>query len=79
MRWSGRGGGLRVPGLPRSDYAGYTVWRGLVPDALPNVPVVLSEAWDRGARFGIAVLAELAVDDRGGAVERERDEADEGQ
>lgn len=44
------------PGYPGPTYAGYTVWRGLVPAASPAVPPVLSETWGRGARFGIAVL-----------------------
>jgi 2-polyprenyl-6-methoxyphenol hydroxylase-like FAD-dependent oxidoreductase len=44
------------PGYPGPTYAGYTVWRGLVPAASSTVPAVLSETWARGARFGIAVL-----------------------
>jgi 2-polyprenyl-6-methoxyphenol hydroxylase-like FAD-dependent oxidoreductase len=51
--------GLRAglfPGHPGPDYAGYTVWRGLVSASSPAVPAVLSETWGRGARFGIAVL-----------------------
>lgn len=45
------------PDHPGPDYAGYTVWRGLVPAMSPAVPV-LSETWGPGARFGIAVLGE---------------------
>jgi len=41
------------PDYPGPDYAGYTVWRGLVPAVSPPV---LSETWGPGARFGIAVL-----------------------
>jgi 2-polyprenyl-6-methoxyphenol hydroxylase-like FAD-dependent oxidoreductase len=35
-------------------YAGYTVWRGIVPDFA--VDPVLSESWGRAARFGFAVI-----------------------
>jgi len=47
------------PSYPGPDYAGYTVWRGIVPAtsaASLDVPAVLSETWGRGARFGVAVL-----------------------
>ncbi|MFC4561998.1 FAD-dependent monooxygenase [Nocardiopsis mangrovi] len=54
--------GLRAnlfPDYPGPDYAGYTVWRGLVPaeQAAPlRIPPVLSETWGRGARFGVAAI-----------------------
>lgn len=48
--------GELFPDHPGPDYAGYTVWRGLVPGTVLDVPAVLSETWGRGARFGIAVL-----------------------
>lgn len=44
------------PDYPGPDYAGYTVWRGLVSGMSPAVPPMLSETWGPGARFGIAVL-----------------------
>lgn len=50
--------GALFPGHPGPDYAGYTVWRGLVPAGALDVPAVLSETWGRGARFGIAVLGD---------------------
>lgn len=43
------------PGYPGPSYAGYTVWRGLVPDS-PSTPATLTETWGTGARFGIAAL-----------------------
>jgi 2-polyprenyl-6-methoxyphenol hydroxylase-like FAD-dependent oxidoreductase len=43
------------PDYPGPTYAGYTVWRGLVPDSL-SVPAVLTETWGTGARFGVAAL-----------------------
>jgi 2-polyprenyl-6-methoxyphenol hydroxylase-like FAD-dependent oxidoreductase len=49
------------PSYPGPDYAGYTVWRGLVPAGSLDVPAVLSETWGRGARFGVAVLGEGQV------------------
>ncbi|HEX6353129.1 FAD-dependent monooxygenase [Actinophytocola sp.] len=49
------------PGYPGPDYAGYTVWRGLVSTTSPTVPAVLSETWGRGARFGCVVLGEDRV------------------
>ncbi|MEV0408114.1 FAD-dependent monooxygenase [Actinoallomurus sp. NPDC050550] len=48
-----------LPGYPGPTYAGYTVWRGIVPAerAEPmGVPTVLSETWGRGARFGSATI-----------------------
>ncbi|XVV06687.1 FAD-dependent monooxygenase [Actinosynnema sp. CA-248983] len=48
--------GELFPDHPGPDYAGYTVWRGLVPGTALDVPAVLSETWGRGARFGIAAL-----------------------
>ncbi|MGH8877112.1 MAG: FAD-dependent monooxygenase [Stackebrandtia sp.] len=42
-------------------YAGYTVWRGLVPaeqTRVHDVPALLSETWGRGARFGIAPIGD---------------------
>lgn len=46
---------------PGPAYAGYTVWRGLVPaDAAARigVPARLSETWGRGARFGHAPIGD---------------------
>src|SRR5262249_29800121 len=47
------------PHYPGPRYAGYTVWRGIVPadraEAL-GMPPVLSETWGRGARFGCAAI-----------------------
>jgi 2-polyprenyl-6-methoxyphenol hydroxylase-like FAD-dependent oxidoreductase len=40
-------------------YAGYSVWRGIVPAeeaARIHVDAVLSETWGRAARFGVAVI-----------------------
>jgi 2-polyprenyl-6-methoxyphenol hydroxylase-like FAD-dependent oxidoreductase len=48
-----------LPGYPGPDYAGYTVWRGLVPTdraAALDVPAVLTETWGKGLRFGYAVI-----------------------
>ncbi|GAB3405874.1 flavin-dependent monooxygenase [Flindersiella endophytica] len=53
---------LRAELFPRyagPDYAGYTVWRGLVPAdraARLDVPAVLTETWGKGLRFGYAVI-----------------------
>ncbi|WP_283133196.1 FAD-dependent monooxygenase [Rhizohabitans arisaemae] len=58
----GVGSALRTTLLPRYPgpaYAGYTVWRGIVPAdraAALRVPPVLAESWGRGARFGIAAI-----------------------
>lgn len=41
------------------DYAGYTVWRGIVDAeraAALRLPAVLSESWGRAARFGMAAI-----------------------
>lgn len=46
-------------GYPGPDYAGYTVWRGIVPAraaARIGVDATLSESWGRAARFGVAVI-----------------------
>ncbi|PUB26282.1 2-polyprenyl-6-methoxyphenol hydroxylase-like FAD-dependent oxidoreductase [Promicromonospora sp. AC04] len=48
-----------LPDYPGPTYAGYTVWRGIVPAerAEPlGVPPVLSETWGSGARFGVAPI-----------------------
>jgi len=45
-----------LPEYPGADYAGYTVWRGLVPHGTADVSGVLTETWGRAARFGIAEL-----------------------
>jgi 2-polyprenyl-6-methoxyphenol hydroxylase-like FAD-dependent oxidoreductase len=58
----GVGSGLRavlLPGYPGPDYAGYTVWRGIVPAASAarlGVAPVLTETWGRGSRFGVAAI-----------------------
>jgi 2-polyprenyl-6-methoxyphenol hydroxylase-like FAD-dependent oxidoreductase len=58
----GVGSGLRaalLPGYPGPDYAGYTVWRGIVPaDGAERLGVTptLTETWGRGSRFGVAVI-----------------------
>jgi 2-polyprenyl-6-methoxyphenol hydroxylase-like FAD-dependent oxidoreductase len=52
---------MLFPGYPGADYAGYTVWRGLVPTTSATVPAVLTETWGRGARFGYVVLGEDRV------------------
>jgi 2-polyprenyl-6-methoxyphenol hydroxylase-like FAD-dependent oxidoreductase len=53
-----------LPGYPGPAYAGYTVWRGIVPpehaDRL-GLPAVLSETWGRGARFGSATIDEHRI------------------
>jgi 2-polyprenyl-6-methoxyphenol hydroxylase-like FAD-dependent oxidoreductase len=49
------------PDYPGAVYAGYTVWRGLVPAAASTVPAELSETWGRGARFGYVVLGDDQV------------------
>jgi 2-polyprenyl-6-methoxyphenol hydroxylase-like FAD-dependent oxidoreductase len=47
-----------APGYPGPAYAGYTVWRGLVPAGrAPDVGAVLAETWGRAARFGIAQIS----------------------
>ncbi len=46
---------------PGPTYAGYTVWRGLVPAEAADrigVPARLSETWGRGARFGCAPIGD---------------------
>jgi 2-polyprenyl-6-methoxyphenol hydroxylase-like FAD-dependent oxidoreductase len=46
---------------PGPTYAGYTVWRGLVPaEAADRIGVAarLSETWGRGARFGSAPIGD---------------------
>jgi 2-polyprenyl-6-methoxyphenol hydroxylase-like FAD-dependent oxidoreductase len=48
-----------VPDYAGPRYAGYTVWRGIVPAeqaARIHVDAVLSETWGRAARFGVAVI-----------------------
>jgi 2-polyprenyl-6-methoxyphenol hydroxylase-like FAD-dependent oxidoreductase len=48
-----------LPDYPGPAYAGYTVWRGLVPPERAErlgVAPILSETWGRGARFGVAVI-----------------------
>ncbi|MET7329661.1 FAD-dependent monooxygenase [Nonomuraea sp. NPDC005650] len=48
-----------LPDYPGSTYAGYTVWRGIVPaeqTAALGVTPVLSETWGRGARLGMAMI-----------------------
>lgn len=56
--------GLRAdlfPAYPGPTYAGYTVWRGLVPAEAADrigVPARLSETWGRGARFGSAPIGD---------------------
>lgn len=58
----GVGSGLRaalLPDYPGADYAGYTVWRGIVPAerAAPlGMAPILTETWGRGARFGVAAI-----------------------
>ena len=47
------------PEYPGPTYAGYTVWRGIVPAQQARrlgLPHVLSETWGRGARFGSAAI-----------------------
>ena len=53
--------GLLFPAYPGSAYAGYTVWRGIVPAPAARgvgvgVEPILTETWGRAARFGIAVI-----------------------
>ncbi|NGN64928.1 NAD(P)-binding protein [Streptomyces sp. A7024] len=58
----GVGSGLRtalLPSYPGPDYAGYTVWRGIVPAerAAPlRVSPILTETWGPAARFGVAAI-----------------------
>lgn len=58
----GVGSGLRtalLPSYPGPDYAGYTVWRGIVPAERATalgVPPILTETWGHGARFGVAAI-----------------------
>jgi 2-polyprenyl-6-methoxyphenol hydroxylase-like FAD-dependent oxidoreductase len=47
------------PGHPGPVYAGYTAWRMVVPE--PDLEVDPCETWGRGARFGIAPLADGRV------------------
>jgi 2-polyprenyl-6-methoxyphenol hydroxylase-like FAD-dependent oxidoreductase len=47
------------PEYPGPTYAGYSVWRGIVPARQARrlgFPHVLSETWGRGARFGSAAI-----------------------
>ncbi|MDR7350627.1 2-polyprenyl-6-methoxyphenol hydroxylase-like FAD-dependent oxidoreductase [Glycomyces algeriensis] len=49
------------PHYPGPAYAGYTVWRGLVPAEAADrigVPTRLSETWGRGSRFGSAPIGD---------------------
>ena len=49
---------------PGPSYAGYTVWRGLVPAETAGrigVPARLSETWGRGVRFGHAPIGDGRV------------------
>lgn len=63
----GVGSPLRAALLPDHrgpTYAGYTVWRGIVPAerAAPlGIPAVLSETWGSGARFGVAAINDGAI------------------
>jgi 2-polyprenyl-6-methoxyphenol hydroxylase-like FAD-dependent oxidoreductase len=53
-----------LPDYPGPTYAGYTVWRGIVPAerAEPlGIPPVLSETWGSGARFGVAAINDGGV------------------
>ncbi|WP_314172603.1 FAD-dependent monooxygenase [Streptomyces winkii] len=58
----GVGSALRaalLPGCQGADYAGYTVWRGIVPArraASLGIAPILTETWGRGARFGVAAI-----------------------
>jgi 2-polyprenyl-6-methoxyphenol hydroxylase-like FAD-dependent oxidoreductase len=58
----GVGSALRaalLPSYPGPDYAGYTVWRGIVPAERATslgIPPILTETWGHGARFGIAAI-----------------------
>ncbi|MCD0442626.1 FAD-dependent monooxygenase [Glycomyces sp. A-F 0318] len=52
------------PSYPGPSYAGYTIWRGLVPAEAADrigVPARLSETWGRGARFGCAPIGDGRV------------------
>lgn len=47
------------PEYPGPRYAGYSVWRGIVPAgqaARIHIDAVLSETWGPAARFGVAVI-----------------------
>lgn len=51
--------GALFEAYPGPAYAGYTVWRGIVPAgdaARIGIQPVLSESWGRAARFGVAVI-----------------------
>ncbi|MEH1130584.1 FAD-dependent monooxygenase [Micromonospora sp. CPCC 206061] len=51
--------GSVFPAYPGPTYAGYTVWRGIVPAhqaAHLGIDPILTETWGRAARFGIAVI-----------------------
>ena len=53
--------GALFPGHSGPAYAGYTIWRGLVPAEAAHrtgVPALLSETWGRGARFGHAPIGD---------------------
>lgn len=53
--------GLLFPDYVGAAYAGYTVWRGLVPAERTqgeDIPARLSETWGLGARFGIAPIGD---------------------
>ncbi|QYN33100.1 FAD-dependent monooxygenase [Pseudonocardia sp. DSM 110487] len=53
-----------LPGYPGPTYAGYTVWRGIVPPDRTQrlgLQAVLSETWGRGARFGSATIDERRI------------------
>jgi 2-polyprenyl-6-methoxyphenol hydroxylase-like FAD-dependent oxidoreductase len=53
--------GALFPDHPGPAYAGYTVWRGLVPAEAAErigVPARLSETWGRGSRFGHAPIGD---------------------
>jgi 2-polyprenyl-6-methoxyphenol hydroxylase-like FAD-dependent oxidoreductase len=48
-----------LPDYPGPDYAGYTVWRGVVPatsTADLRMSPILTETWGAGARFGVAAI-----------------------
>lgn len=59
--------GLRkalFPDYPGPTYAGYTVWRGIVPVRTVEgleAKAILSETWGRGARFGIALISDERI------------------
>jgi 2-polyprenyl-6-methoxyphenol hydroxylase-like FAD-dependent oxidoreductase len=51
--------GALFPDYPGPTYAGYTVWRGIVPaEAAASIGIepTLVESWGRAARFGVAVI-----------------------